>query len=96
MTYARRTIDLKFQLGQGAFGESGFDTVELAGLRVSASIQRIGGVSYSTASIRAYGVPLSVMNDLSTLGMLYPDVRRNLVTITAGDSATGKAVAGRQ
>lgn len=92
MSFARREIDLTFELGTGDFGTGGADKVELTGLRVAANIQRNGGVSWSTANIQAYGVPLSVMNRLSTLRQLYPDVRKNTVTIRAGDSETGKGV----
>ncbi len=91
MTYARRTIDLVFKLGTGDFGEGGSDTVTLYGLRVAVDIQLTGGPSYGTASIRAFGVPLSVMNKLSTLGQLYPDIRKNTVTVIAGDDVNGKS-----
>ena len=93
MTFARRTIDLVFNLGQGEHGSqrSGADQITLTGLRVVADIQLTGGPSYGTASIRAFGVPLSVMNQLSTLGQLYPDIRQNTVTVIAGDERNGKA-----
>ncbi len=92
MTFARRSIDLRFQLGTGDFGEGGADVVDVVGLRVSANIARVGGATYSTANLRVYGLSRSVMNKLSTLGQLYPDIRRNTVTVTAGDDESGKAV----
>lgn len=91
MTLARRAIDLVFNLGQGQQGADSADQITLTGLRVAVDIQLTGGPSYGTASIRAFGVPLSVMNQLSTLGQLYPDIRRNTVTVIAGDDVTGKA-----
>lgn len=87
MTFDRRQIDLVFKLGTGSFGEGGADTVTLSGMRVAADIQLTGGPSYGTASIRAFGVPLSVMNTLSTLGQYYPDIRQNTVTVIANGAA---------
>jgi hypothetical protein len=91
MTFLRREIDVKFQLGKGNFGQDGVDTVEITGLRVAASIQKNGGVSLSRASIKIYGLTLSTMNQLSTLGKPLVDGRNNTVTLTAGD-ANGKSV----
>lgn len=90
--FFRRSIDLKFEIGTGRLGQSGTDVITVIGLRVTADIQRSAGASWSTASIRAYGVPLAVMNKLTTLGQLYPDIRQNRVTVTAGDENSGKAV----
>lgn len=93
MTYARRRIDLRFQLGEGAFGEGGFDTVDVSGLRVSASINKAGGVSMSQLQMRVYGLDLSTMNKLSTLGKPITEARLNTVTVTAGDDVKGMAIA---
>lgn len=43
MTFAKRRIDLEFQLGLGAFGDGGLDTVRISGLRCSANISKTGG-----------------------------------------------------
>ena len=92
MSFARRFINLRFELGQGNFGESGSDAVEITGLRVQANIDRPGGVALSTLNMRVYGMTKSQMNQLSTLGQVYPDVRQNKVIVTAGDDVNGKAV----
>jgi hypothetical protein len=91
MTFLAREIDVKFQLGQGNFGESGADTVEVTGLRVNCTIQKNGGVSLSRLAMKVYGLSLSTMNQLSTLGKPLITGRNNRVTVTAGD-ANGKAV----
>jgi len=91
MTYLVREIDVKFRLGTGNFGETGANTVEITGLRVSCTIQKNGGVSLSRLAMKVYGLSLSTMNQLSTLGKPLIDGRNNLVSITAGD-ANGKAV----
>lgn len=91
MSYTQRHIDVTFQLGQGSFGESGQDTVRISGLRVSATITKAGGVSMSSLDMKVYGLTLSQLNDLSILGKPIIDVRRNIVTVTAGDDETGMA-----
>jgi hypothetical protein len=78
-TYARRKIDLKFNY-------DGQQEVTLRGLRVSVSIHKTGMPGYSTADIRVYGMSLSLMNALSTLGKIVGRVeRKNIVSVSAGD-----------
>lgn len=88
MTFTRRRLDLKFQLGQGDFGKAGFDTIEVKGLRASVSIVRAGGFSMSEMDLRVYGLSLDVMNKLTILNQLRQyDSRRNVVTVSAGDDS---------
>lgn len=90
MTYVRRKIDLSFTLGTGAFGASGEDTIDLTGLRVSATVAKAGGVSMSQLDLRVWGMTLDQMNKLTQLRKLLPtDHRRNTVTVTAGDDQSG-------
>lgn len=92
MSYARRKITVKFRLGEGNFGESGANTIEVEGLRVTASIQKNGGVSLSRLAMRVYGLDLSKMNQLSTLGKPLIQGRNNVVSVSAGDDETGMGV----
>jgi hypothetical protein len=93
MTFSQRAIDLTFQLGTGSFGETGSNTVTVSGLRVSAKITKAGGRSMSSAQLRIYGMTRSVMNSLSTLGMVATLQRRNTVTVQAGDVGPQMATA---
>lgn len=95
MTFVKRKIDLTFQLGTGSYGESGFDTVAVSGLRASVTITRPGSPSFSKADIKVWGMTLDVMNQLTTIGPVIarPGGRRNIVTIMAGDDDTGMPVA---
>lgn len=88
-SFSRRHIDLTIQIGQGSFGESGFDTVTLSGLRVIANIAKFGGAAMGQANLRVYGMPQTMMNQLSTLGMLVTQARRNIVAISAGSDDSG-------
>ncbi len=92
MSFVKRRIDLKFQLGQGSFGDDGFDTIELKGLRVSAELSTTGDVSFSQCNLRVWGMPLDVMNKLTILGVPKTTGRRNVVTVSAGDDDTGVSV----
>lgn len=93
MAFAKRFIDLKFQLGEGSFGSGGADTVSLSGLRCSANITKAGGVSMSNLDLKAWGMPLDTMNRLTVLNKLaLPQARFNTVTVSAGDEESGASV----
>lgn len=92
-SYAERKINVIVTLGEGTFGGSGSNTVKLEGLRVIATIQRRGIPSLSAAEIRLFGVPPSIMNKVSTLGVPLTVIRQNnTVTLEVGDDKAGMAV----
>lgn len=86
----KRHITVRFQLSEGSFNGSN-DTVEVSGLRCSASINTPGGVSMSTLSLRVFGMSLDVMNKLTILGKPLVDGRNNRIEVIAGDDETGMA-----
>ena len=89
----KKAIKLIFRLGTGSFGESGFNTIEVTGKRVRASITKAGGASMGQAQIRVYGLTPSVMNELTALTTQTMMLRENSVTVLAGDDgATGMPV----
>lgn len=88
MAFAQRIIKLQFQLGAGDFG-GGNDTVDIEGLRCSASIVR-EGVGFARADLQVWGMPLSTMNKLTVLQKtLYEQQKLNRVIISAGDEDSG-------
>jgi hypothetical protein len=87
----RRKLALTFELGEGDFGESGVDTLRLTDLRASASIVLTGGKFKGQLNLSVYGMTLSHMRKLSTLGMKVQLVRKNTITVEAGDDETGMA-----
>lgn len=89
MSYVKRAINLSFALGKGNFGDSGFDTVSVTGLRVSCQIVKSGLPTNDTAEIRVWGLPPKVINQLVTLGTPLTNNRNNLITVTAGDAKSG-------
>jgi hypothetical protein len=92
MAYVTREIDITVTLGTGTLGDGQGNSVKLTGLRVECTIVKAGGLSFNTADIRVYGMPLHLMNQLSTLGQVYMAVRNNTVKIEAGDAGSVKAV----
>lgn len=85
MTFARRIINLQFQLGQGDFGAAGSDTVTLEGLRCSVDIVR-AGIAFSQAQIRVWGMSLDLMKRLTVTQQFYIEQRvNNRVIVEVGD-----------
>ncbi len=91
-TFVERLIDVTFTLADGSFNGTDKNTSKLSGLRVGAKIVKAGGNAMSTAIIRVFGMSLSMMNQLSTLGMRYNHVSRNSVTVEAGDAVKGMGI----
>jgi hypothetical protein len=84
MTFTKRALDVEFQLATGQFGEGLGDTVRLTGLRVSADIVSYIGVEYQgSLALRVQGLPLSVINQLTTIGTIQTEQRNNIVRVFA-------------
>lgn len=93
MAFSHKQIAITFDLGEGQFGESGFNRLKLGGpLRASIDISESGGPSHATCQARISGMTLSNMNALSTLGIRATIVRRNRITVEAGDIINGLGV----
>lgn len=98
MAFARKLIDLQFNLGknmstgaQQTFSEGGTQ-LYVKGLRVSANVVKAGGLSMGSASLAAYGMTLSQMNQLSTLGINPLVIGPNFVTVMAYDEGSQPSV----
>ena len=88
-SYTQKLLTVQFTLGTGTFGETGQNILTISGLRVSATVVKSGGAALGSAQIRIFGMTQSQMNQLSTLGLLITQVRRNTVTLMAGDAISG-------
>ncbi len=85
----QRRIDVTITLGDGQFGETLGDTVTLTGLRVSTVINSVGGEAQGQCSARIFGLPLSVMNQLTRIGPVgYQIAAKNTILIAAGDEGS--------
>lgn len=99
MSFSRKNIEIAVRLAPDAktnqpvkFAESGQDTVTLKGSRTTVRIQNSGAPAGSSSQIDVYGMTPSLMNQLSTLGMVFNLVPRNTLSISVGDETTGMSV----
>ena len=70
-------------------GTDGADTVSFQDARASVRVELAGAPSQGTADISVWGLPQSLMNELSTLGKVFQWVGYNTITISAGNPQGG-------
>jgi hypothetical protein len=88
LAFSRKHLTVAITLGVGQFGDTGGNTVTLTGLRAHAEIQALGGGSLAQLQLRVYGLPLSLINQLTSIGPINAAVMyQNSVSITVGDDA---------
>lgn len=92
MAFSEKRIEVSVTLASDTqanqpivFDESGTDTVKFSGARTSVRVENSGGLAGSTAQISVWGLSLSLMNQLSTLGQVIQMIPRNRITVTAGE-----------
>lgn len=92
MAFTQKLINASISLADGKFGASGNNTAELTGHRISARILAAGGQGSGTAEVAIYGMPLKLMNQLTTLGTQINFYKKNSITLTAGDDPKAMSV----
>lgn len=92
MAFVKRRITLAIQLASkpgtnqpSSFAESGTNTVTVDGLRTEVRIFNSGSPVENHAQVTVHGLNPSLMNQLSTLGMVFNIVPLNTITIQAGN-----------
>lgn len=90
-SFIKRRIEVDFTLVQGSFSGGG-TTSTVTGLRCGAYIDKVGSPGIPTLQLVIFGMPLSLMNKLSTLGHPYSSVPFNTITVRAGDDNIGLPV----
>lgn len=89
MAFTQKEIALTISLGTGQFGDTGANTVTVAGLRVRAEIQQFGGDAMPQVQLLVYGLPASMINQLTTIGPINSAVMyQNSILIAAGDAGS--------
>lgn len=86
MGFSEKRINVQFSLANGQF-EGGGNSASVTGLRVQCQIEATAGPSQSTAEIAIYGMELSVMNQLATVGAQFNARYKNGIDIFAGDDS---------
>lgn len=87
MAFVERLINVGFSLTSGVGSSS-----TIKGKRVSCKIVNAGSPSMGTADVTIYGLPLSMMNQLTTLGTQINFINKNSITIEAGDAQSGMSL----
>lgn len=83
-SYVRRALDFTIQLGEGSYGGSGFNTLELKGLRATVQIE-LATSAPPIALIRLFGLTLDQINQLTTTGLAWQS-RDNNIIVSAGEA----------
>lgn len=92
MAFTQKLINVQLNLANGVFAGGG-NTVTVSGHRVSFTGTFAGGQEQGTAEISIYGLPLSLMNQMSTVGTQLNLQGKNNVAVFAGDAESGMKVA---
>lgn len=93
MTFVKRRIDVTITLGSGQFGEEKGDTVTLTGYRVVADMAAIGGDAQGQLQLQIFGMPMDLMNRLTTIGPVMTEIRgKNSILVAAGDKGSELSV----
>jgi hypothetical protein len=82
--FAKRALTITFKLGQGSFGNSGYNTVTLKGLRCFFQGDSVVLPTPPTIVLRVWGMTLDQMNALTVAGLQY-SFRTNRVSVEAGE-----------
>jgi hypothetical protein len=101
MTFVQRQIQVSFSMATGNFqggGNQASISASSSGTydpnipRISARVFGLGGESGLTLSMAIWGMPLSQMNQLSTVGTQIHYIGQNSVTVMAGDAISGMSL----
>jgi hypothetical protein len=84
MAFVQRLLTFNLNLANGNFSGGG-NSLTLAGLRASCNIEVMGKESSGKMSAAIYGLTLSQMNQLTSLGKQFKGMTDNTVTVMAGD-----------
>ena len=88
-SFIKRKLKILLTLQKGSFKGREGNAYEISDLAMSVRVEKTGAPDFGKASAVIYGLPLDVMEQLSTLCMHPLYVRRNYINIYAGDECNG-------
>ncbi|MDE3023119.1 MAG: hypothetical protein KGI54_14935 [Pseudomonadota bacterium] len=92
MTFIRRRIDVTISLASGALDADGNNSVTITGHRIIANMGIVGGNGVGSIVLRIFGLPVDMINRLTSIGALYNAVNiGNKIQVAAGND--GQALA---
>jgi hypothetical protein len=93
MAFVKRRIDVTISLGEGQFGDDKGPDVTLSGLRTSAAIVAYNGDAQGQLQLRIWGMTLDMINRLTTIGPIMPQLRKNSILLQVGDEGSALSTA---
>lgn len=83
-SFAQRAIDVTITIGKGQYGEKPGDPVVLTGYRVFASTEIYATQTQGILNCLIYGLPLTLVNQLTQMGTVGTNVKHNAISVSAG------------
>ena len=83
--YKKRAITFSIALGTGGMGLGSGSEITVEGLRVLASFTAYNGLSQPQFHMSVFGMPLDMINELTTIGVHFTERRKNKLTVKAGE-----------
>lgn len=83
--FIQRDIEVTVVLSKGSFGGEG-NTKIMRGLATAVNIEKVGLPDKNKASVGIYGLPISDMEEMTTLAFLPLETEKNLIEIKAGEA----------
>ena len=88
-SFKERKLIIQLTLSKGEFKGGAGNSYRIQDLAMTAKIDKVGPPEFGKASATIYGLPLTIMEQLSTLNMHPLFVKRNYMNIFAGDEERG-------
>jgi len=85
MAYTKKKIRVAITLAEGKFGDTGTNELVLENYRVSANILTYNGDAQGQLQLQIWGLPLTIMNQLTTIGPIMTQMRNNRIVVAAGE-----------
>lgn len=85
MAYTKKKIKVTITLAEGKFGDTGSNELVLENLRISANILTYNGDAQGQLQLQIWGLPLTIMNQLTTIGPIMTQMRNNRIVVAAGE-----------
>lgn len=87
-SFRKRGLKIQITLRKGTF-RNGTNSIIISDLAMTANVDKMGAPDFGKASVVIYGLPMDIMEQLSTLSMMPMFFNRNYINIFAGDEVQG-------
>lgn len=87
-SFRKRGLRVQLTLRKGQF-RNGTNSIVIADLAMTANVEKCGAPDFGKATVCIYGLPLDIMEQLSTLSMMPMFYNKNYINVFAGDDLEG-------